>query len=67
MQKKLLKLALQFCLNGGNPIGRSREHPKLGSLTNADVGVLAMWKQDPHNANIDGTVQRALQDFGQDV
>ena len=38
--------------------------PKLGNLTNDDVGMLAMWKQDPHGINIDSVVQKAVQEFG---
>lgn len=67
MQKRLLKLALHFYFDGGSPMNSSSDHPKLGHLTNSDIASLGMWKQDPHGMDIDGIVQRALQDFGQDV
>lgn len=67
MQKRLLKLALHFYLDGGSPMNSNSKYPKLGNLTNSDIASMAMWKQDPHGIDIDGIVQRALQDFGQDV
>ncbi len=67
MQKRLLKLALHFYLDGGSPMNSNSGYPKLGNLTNSDIASIGMWKQDPHGMDIDGIVQRALQDFGQDV
>ena len=67
MQKRLLKLALHFYLDGGSPMNSDSDHPKLGHLTNSDIASLGMWKHDPHGMDIDDVVQRALQDFGQDV
>ena len=67
LQKKLLKLALQFYLDGGSPMNSDSEYPKLGNLTNDNIARMGMWKQDPHGIDIDDSVQRAVQDFGQDV
>lgn len=67
MQKKLLKAALQFYLNGGSPMNSDSVYPKIGDLTNNDIASLSMWKQDPHGIDIDRIVQKAIKDFGQDV
>ena len=59
-----MKLSFWYFLEGGDPIQGDASGPKLGNLTNDDVGTLAIWKQDPHGINIDSVVQKAVQEFG---